>query len=225
LLDPAEAVAQDTPAAPGNRTAYIVGEIIFTVGVLLLLFAGYELFVKGWLTGRAQDGLNEELDRQWAAGTPPVPGQPVGRLHIPRLETRWAVVEGVGQADLRKGPGHYPSSDDPGEVGNLAIAGHRMPSVFWNLDRMRKGDPIVVETRSGWFVYRVTRVHVVRPWQVEVIRHNPADPKGKPTRRLLTLTTCHPKFNNYERLIVQAELTRDQGKRSGRPPELGTRAS
>jgi sortase A len=171
------ALQDSAGARPGNRAAYVTGEVIFTVGVLLL-------------------------------------------LHVPRLRAGWAVVEGVTQADLRRGPGHYPSSDDPGAVGNLAIAGHRLPSVFWNLHRMRRGDPVVVETRSGWYVYRVTRVHVVRPWQVEVIRHNPADPERRPTRRLLTLTTCHPRYDNDERLIVQAELSGEQGRRAGRPREL-----
>jgi sortase A len=94
--------------------------------------------------------------------------------------------------------------------------------VFWNLDRLRKGDPIVVETRSGWFVYRVTGRRVVRPSQIEVVAHNPVDRRQRPTRRLLTLTTCNPKFDNYQRLIVQAELTREQGKKAGRPTELGS---
>jgi sortase A len=134
---------------------------------------------------------------------------------------RWAVVEGVTQADLGKGPGHYPRTDDPGDVGNVGIAGHRLPGVFWNLDQLRKGDPLVVETRSGWYVYRVLRLRVVVPEQVQVIAHNPFAPKLPASRRLLTLTTCNPKFNNYQRLVVLAELGREQGRKAGRPAELG----
>ena len=52
----------------------------------------------------------------------------------------------------------------------------------------------------------MVRLRVVRPTQVEVIRHNPQHPREKPTRRLLTLTTCNPKFDNYQRLVVLAEL-------------------
>jgi len=43
---------------------------------------------------------------------------------------------------------------------------------------------------------------------------------------MLTLTTCNPKFNNYERLIVHAELV-DTVKRdaslpnAGRPADIG----
>lgn len=211
----------DLPPLLSRRTVYALGEIMLTVGLVVLLFAAYEVFGKAWATDRAQDGLNRDLDRRWATGAPPTPGQPASRLYLPRLHKRWAVVEGVTLADLRKGPGHYPRTDEPGQVGNLAIAGHRLPSVFWNLDRLRTGDPVVVETRSGWYVYRVVRHFVVRPTQVSVIRHNPDDPRLPPTRRLLTLTTCNPKFDNYQRLIVRAELVREQGKRAGRPAELG----
>ena len=45
----------------------------------------------------------------------------------------------------------------PGEIGNVALAGHRVGkgSPFLELDTLRPGDPIVLETRDSWFVYRV----------------------------------------------------------------------
>jgi sortase A len=204
-----------------RRTAYILGELAFTLGLVVLLFAAYEFFGSSWAVDRAQSDLDSRLDRRWAAGMPPVPGQPASRLYIPRLHKKWAVVEGVTQADLAKGPGHYPKTGAPGDVGNVGIAGHRLPAVFWNLDRLRRGDPVIVESRSGWFVYRVVRLRVVRPTQVEVVAPNPDRPGRPAIRRLLTLTTCNPKFDNYQRLVVVAELSREQGKRAGRPAELG----
>jgi sortase A len=36
----------------------------------------------------------------------------------------------------------------------------------------------------------------------------------------MTLTTCNPKWDNYERLIVHGEVTREQPKSAGRPAEL-----
>jgi sortase A len=38
---------------------------------------------------------------------------------------------------------------------------------------------------------------------------------------MLTLTTCNPKFNNYQRLVVHAELSRTQPKSGPTPAELG----
>jgi sortase A len=86
---------------------------------------------------------------------------------------------------------------------------------------MRNGDVIIVESRNEWHIYHVTRVHIVKPTQVEVVAPVPGQPGVKPTKAMLTLTTCHPKLDNYQRLIVHAELVRSQPKSEGRPAELG----
>ena len=53
-------------------------------------------------------------------------------------------------------------------------------------------------------------------------------PRAKATKAMLTLTTCNPKYNNYQRLIVHAELAatakRDQSlPDAGMPAELKTK--
>ena len=57
------------------------------------------------------------------------------------------MVEGVGTSPLRKGPGHYPDTPLPGEPGTVAVAGHRTTYLapFRSVDRLRRGQPIVVE--------------------------------------------------------------------------------
>ena len=35
------------------------------------------------------------------------------------------IVEGTGTEDLKRGPGHYPGTAMPGQVGNFVVAGHR----------------------------------------------------------------------------------------------------
>ncbi|MFI0424249.1 class E sortase [Spongiactinospora sp. 9N601] len=204
------------------RIARAAGEIMLTCGVLLVLFAGYATYGKAWRIDREQGELDTVLDRSWAAGDAvPAPGRPMARLHIPRLDRRWAVTEGVTQADLRKGPGHYPRTARPGEIGNVGVAGHRIASVFWDLDRLRAGDPIVAETKTGWYVYRVVGRRVVLPTSVEVVAPNPDRPREPPTKAMLTLTTCTPKFQNRQRLIVHAELAETRAKSAGRPAALG----
>ncbi|MEV6985037.1 class E sortase [Sphaerisporangium sp. NPDC051017] len=221
-------VEQETPRhvedgwePSGRRAARAVGEVMLTLGLLALLFAGYAVYGKAWRIEAAQNDVAAELDKRWAANEArPVPGQPMARIHIPKLDRKWAVVEGVDQSDLSKGPGHYPRTAQPGEVGNVAIAGHRISSVFWDIDRLHKGDTIVAETKTGWFVYKVTRQRIVRPNQVEVIAPNPDDENRPADKAMLTLTTCNPKFQNWQRLIVHAELVREQAKSAGRPAEL-----
>ncbi len=154
-------------------------------------------------------------------------GDPFAILHIPRLAEGYSrvVVEGASEVQLEQGPGHYEDTAMPGEQGNFAVAGHRVGrgSPFLDLDRMRPGDPVVVETQDSWFVYRVlgdpasgdfrtdsTGIpsrEIVRPSQVAVLSPTPGGPAtGQASGAYLTLTTCHPKYSAQQRLIIHARL-------------------
>ncbi len=215
----------------------VSGELLITFGLVVLLFAGYEIWGKSAIVDAHQGELSQQLAEVWgpegdptvapsaspsAKPKPPVHGKPIALLAIPKLDKEWIVVEGVTQKDIRYAPGHYPDSAMPGEVGNFSVAGHRNRATFWRLDELRNGDAIVVEGRNEWYVYQVTQSRIVKPTQVEVVAPVPGRPGVKPTKRMLTLTTCNPKFDNYQRLIIHAELTRTQPKSEGRPAELGT---
>ncbi|GAA1584848.1 class E sortase [Actinoplanes couchii] len=217
----------------GIRTS---GELMITFGLVVLLFAGYQVFGNSAAVESEQDDLGTELDQAWADPTvapsgpvkkgPAAPGANlVGRLYIPKFDMKWVVVDGVKPDDIKYAPGHYPDSAKPGQIGNFSVAGHRVRKIFWRLDELKDGDVIGVETRESWFVYRVYQQEVVKPHQVEVVAPVPGKPKAKPTEAVLTLTTCNPKFNNYERLIIHAELVetvpRDQTKTdAGMPAEM-----
>lgn len=217
------------------------GEVLITFGIVVLLFAGYEIWGKSVIVNAHQNDLSQQLAEAWgpagdptvtpsttssstpapASAPPKVQGTPIAGLYIPRLDKNWIVVEGVTQKDLRYAPGHYPTSALPGQLGNFSIAGHRNRATFWRLDELDGGDVIVAEDRDNWHIYRVTRNHIVTPSEVAVVAPVPGEPGTKPTDAMLTLTTCHPKFDNYERLIIHAKLDRTQAKSAGRPAELG----
>jgi sortase A len=195
----------------------VTGELMITFGLIVLLFAGYEVFGNSAKVQDEQNTLANELDQQWSDPTvapsgpannaPAAPGTNlVGRLYIPKLDKEWVVVNGVRPADIRYAPGHYPDTALPGKIGNFSVAGHRIKKIFWRLDELKAGDVIGVETRDSWFVYKVTGQEIVKPSAVEVVAPVPDKPGVKPTKALLTLTTCNPKFNNYQRLIVHAQL-------------------
>jgi sortase A len=213
------------------RTALrTTGELLITFGLVILLFAAYEVWGKTAIVDAHQNDLNQTLTQEWDTQpvTPlpsgpvkqlaPPPGNAIGRLYIPRLAKHWVIVEGVAPDDIRYAPGHYPGSAMPGEKGNFAMAGHRMRSVFWDLDQLEVGDKIIVETQQTWFVYAVVKERIVRPTQVEVVS---ATPPGVTPGKLLTLTTCNPKWDNYQRLIIHAELVGQQSRAEGPPPEMG----
>ncbi|MBJ7452797.1 MAG: class E sortase, partial [Blastococcus sp.] len=98
-----------------------------------------------------------------------------------------------------------------------AFAGHRVGkgSPFLELDAMRPGDPVVVETADSWFVYRVLPdddpsgipgMQIVSPSAVEVIAPTPDAAASAPSGAYLTLTTCHPRYSARQRLVVHARL-------------------
>jgi sortase A len=210
---------------PAGRTVLRAsGEVLITFGLVLLLLATYELWGKAAVITDHQHQLNSQLSQAWAsdrddptvgpsnapeaAPTAPPPGGTVGRLYIPKLHQKWVVVEGVALSDIAYAPGHYPDTALPGQVGNFSVAGHRTPALFWNLDEVQPGDQIIVETRNDWYVYTTYQQLIVSPHAVEVVAPVPGKPGATPDAANLTLTTCNPKWNNYQRLIVHAKLTR-----------------
>lgn len=244
--DPATLATQPTPPglAPSRRrrsaprrAGRLAGEIMITFGLVVLLFAAYEVWGKAAAVADHQQTLNAQLEQQWAQeplvaptaappGTaipalPPVAaGDAIGRLYLPKLWSSWVVIEGVEPQHIEYAPGHYPGTAMPGQIGNFSVAGHRSPAIFWDLDRMQAGDAVVVETSTTWYVYRVTQSRIVAPTAVEVVAPVPGQPGATPTEAYLTITTCNPKWDNYERLIVHASLVRTQDRSAGRPAEL-----
>lgn len=139
---------------------------------------------------------------------PPIAeGEAIGVLRIPRIGMTQQVVAGVSVSDLKKGPGHFPQTPMPGELGNAAIAGHRTTygGPFDHLNELEPGDEVIWENIYGQeFVYQVTGTEIVAPSQGEVI--NTVDP----TSATLTLVTCHPRATSQNRMIVHAELVAER---------------
>src|SRR5262245_49872519 len=216
-----------------------VGRVLVTVGVLILLFVAYQLWGTGIYEARAQSDLESQFKRELAergrttsttspgASTstssptttpgvelPPVPadGDPVGEIKIDKIGVDKIVVEGTTVPDLRKGPGHYAGSPMPGQAGNAAIAGHRTTygAPFGDLDQLSRGDRITVRTLTGTWIYVITDdPFAVKPTQTDVLDAS-VDPATGQEAATLTLTTCDPKYQATERLIVKAQLTERQ---------------
>lgn len=227
-----------------------IGQTLITAGVVVLLFVVYEVYVTNIFSHREQTRVHTALEESWANGDDPLalPGSgttqiPLGvgiaNLYIPRLgrDYAWTIVEGADDASLEKGPGHYVKTALPGELGNFAVAGHRVGKgePFLNLDKLRPGDTVVVETKKDWYVYLVkgnrktgdiTAVdedgvpgrEIVAPSDGAVILPVPNRPGAEPTEALMTMTTCHPKFTAAQRMIVHAVL---EGKLAKKPGEKG----
>jgi len=148
-------------------------------------------------------------------------GKAFAIVRIPRFGADYArpVLEGDDRDTLTKGLGHYPGTAMPGVVGNFAVSGHRTTygRPFHNIDLLRKGDVIVVETKTSYIVYAVERHVIVTPTQVEVIAAVPQHPGVTPTQAWMTMTACHPKFSARERYVVFAKLVKSIPRANGLP--------
>ena len=129
------------PVTRGARIAVRIGLAIFGIGLLLVAFVAYQLWGTALYEAQAQSHLKSELATQLhhalpssavdltgtqRLGLPPLAhqtatpspepalGQPVGLLSIPKIGILDAIVEGVGEAQLEQGPGHYQGTALPG---------------------------------------------------------------------------------------------------------------
>jgi sortase A len=185
-------------------------------GLVILLVVAYQVWGTDLLSDREQQRIGEDLRQDWKAPVQPRPqpdfGEAFAFLHIPAFGPNWtprAVMEGTDPDVLADGPGHYENSAMPGQIGNFAMAGHRVGkgSPFLELDELEPGDAVVVETIDHWFVYRVQSTEIVDPRQTNVVAPTPDGPfDGPATKAWLTMTTCNPEFSARQRLVVHALL-------------------
>jgi sortase A len=180
--------------------------LVAAIGVL-----GYPVYTNVY-RDRVQSRLDREIASPELAQTyrarTLVAGDPLTRIKIPAIGVDTVVVEGTSASALRAGAGHYPETPLPCEMGNVAIAGHRTTygKPFNNLDRLKNGDVVILETPVGSCTYEITvRPTIIAPTDFGVVANTP-------DKQLLTLTTCHPKGSAAQRLYVQATLTSGPGE-------------
>ena len=188
------------PAA--RRILSGVSVLLAVLAVGMLAYPLYTNFYQDRLQAKlAIEFKQPETLRAFKAGEL-ASGDPITKISIPAAGLQpTVVVEGTGSSALRAGAGHYPNTPLPGEEGNVAIAGHRTTygKPFANLDHLKPGDEIFLETPLGKYTYKVSKdPFVVQPTDFSVIAQTPG--------KTLTLTTCHPKGSARQRLIVKADL-------------------
>lgn len=204
------------------------GAVLLTAGALTLADASVTLAwqepVTALTAARAQSDLGRQLDsergatrhdqlritttdpRRRVAALAAVAaarahaGKAVGRITLPTLGRSYAFVQGVDTADLRRGPGHYPTSPFPGQGGTVAIAGHRTTYLapFRTVDKLRREDPIVLRMPYGRLTYTVTGTRIVDPTNLSILK--------RVGYEQLVLTACHPVYSAAKRIVVFARL-------------------
>lgn len=130
----------------------------------------------------------------------PESNPPLGRIAIPKVGLDAELGQGIRLTTLDRGPGHWPGSAMPGEIGNVVVAGHRTShgAEFRYLDQLVPGDEVIFSTDTGTHSYQVTGTQIVTPNDLWIT--NPTD---TPTA---TLFACHPLGSTAKRIVVSLAL-------------------
>ncbi|WP_369272195.1 class E sortase [Streptomyces sp. R11] len=203
----------------------VFGELLITAGLVLGLFVVYSLWWTNVVADRAADKQADKVRDIWAHEDEDT-GRPaefdskngIGFLHVPTMSGDDILVEkGTTSKILNDGVAGYYT--DPvkatlptsGKKGNFSVAAHRdgHGAEFHNIHKIKKGDPIVFETKGDWYVYKVYAVlPETSKYNVKVLSAIPKESGKTKAGHYITLTTCTPVYTSRYRYVVWGELER-----------------
>lgn len=193
--------------------AGLLGELLITAGAFLLLFVGWQLWWTDVVSDTDASAVVATMAANPDAWVQPKKvklGEAFAIVRVPRFGADFArpLYEGTTREVLQRGAGHYLETALPGEIGNFAMAGHRTTygKPFSQIDKLKLGDVVLIETKDYYFVYRVSASEVVAPSKTSVLLPVPNDRQATATKAMLTMTSCHPEFSARERFVVYAVL-------------------
>lgn len=193
--------------------------------VALLGWVGWQYFLTNVIAGAAHRQQVNDLRASWQAsggaapGAKPTVGEAIGVLRVPAFGADYEVpiFSGLERDLLTRGVGHYPTTAQPGQLGNCALAGHRVThgQPFARLHELNRGQEVIIETRRSLHTYVIDvapRDLTVSPDDSWVLQPTPGQPRVKPTQALLTLTTAQDVLPTSDRTVGFAHLASTQNK-------------
>ncbi|SHM62894.1 class E sortase [Streptomyces yunnanensis] len=228
----AQRAAKDSPGLIASRA---LGEVFITLGVLMLLFVTYQLWWTNVMADEEAGGAASNLQHQWEQGGGEkknlADGERFGIMYIPKLDVKAPIAQGIDKHSvLDHGMiGHYDAASGIktampwDKAGNFAVAAHRNThgEPFRYINRLTKGDKIVVETQSAYYTYEMESVlPQTSPSNTSVIGPVPPGSGFTGPGRYLTLTTCTPEFTSTYRLIVWGKMVDERPRSKGKPEAL-----
>lgn len=154
-------------------------------------------------------------------------GEVFGVLYVPAFGPNWANKVASGEHmmsilnDRSTGVAHYPDTNIPGQKGNFVLAAHRSggrATPFHDLDFLRIGDNIYLETPDGWYTYEFRDFEYVLPNEVDILNPYP-HLEGTPGEdSILTFTSCNPKYYGINERMIAYSTFKSFTPRSDGPP-------
>lgn len=218
--DRARVGRKGAPRGWGSRLLTVLGVLMLTLGLGYLGYVGWEFFGTTYVSKRAADDQVVGLRQEWTAGDPvqtggvpqteaePPATSTAWLIRIPALgpDYEWPIVSGISLSDLDHSVGWFPTSALPGQIGNFALAGHRVThgEPFRDLLDLEVGDEVIIETQTAIYTYVITdppsklTVQDTESWVLDPV---PGQPGKAPTEALITLTTCQDFFRSPDRSV------------------------
>ncbi len=211
-------------ASSGRVMTVAAAALLVGLGLLLYSVFGGGEPASANTPHEVSDKVTEEVQERFARSLPErvvervrgprvdVPEEKTLKLNVPKLERVrdvpvYDAAKGEYEDAMHDGTAHVRGTGFPWQQGtNVYVAGHRVgyPGtksnlVFWDLDKLKKGDEILLTDADGKeYVYEVFDKFVVDPSAVRVLRPVPG-------RSVVSLQTCTlPDYSR--RLVVQGEL-------------------
>lgn len=211
LLSKVESRAKSTKNPHVKALAFGLSMGFVTIFIMLFGFFN-ERFITPFIRPNTNVSATPIIIDPEASG----PVGPESKIIIPKINVEAPVVYDVPtieeddvQKGLENGVVHYPTTPNPGEMGNAVIFGHSSSNIlnkgkykfaFLLLKSLEKDDTFIVQKDGKRYVYKIYNKFVVPPTDMSVLGAPPAD---KPA--VMTLITCDPPGTSTNRLIIQAE--------------------
>jgi sortase A len=217
-----------------RRLTFWLGLLMLVAGLALLGYVGWQFWGTNWTSHRQQQAVTQDLRKEWSLPGDTLKRQPQfvpkgkasALILIPKFGRTYVVpvLEGTSQDVLARGYGHFDDTAQPGQVGNYALAAHRVThgEPLRRMPELRPGDKVIVETVSATYTYRLDTdpnkliVSFTGTWVLGKDPKNPAgggvQPAQRPGQRLITLTTCSELFHTDNRMIAFGHLVKATSK-------------
>lgn len=191
-----------------SKLRRFIGVLLILIGVSIMGIVVYRKIITSnkknqmveVFENQLKENINDNNENEEIENLDSINGYvPIAIIEIPSIKLKQPVVEGITEDVIKYFLGKFPNSAMPGEVGNFAVAGHRVSDftdAFINLYKVKPGDEVIVKTKSGKYIYEVEESFIVNPEQVEVL--DTADYEK------ITMITCT--VGSKRRVIVTGRL-------------------
>lgn len=192
----------------------VKNKILLIVGIILIIFS--LVIPVSIFTPVFKAELTYQLDQHQITPKPEI--NPIDfefGIVIPKIKANAKVVENVDSSDpkiyqvaLTQGVAHAKGSATPNKSGNIFIFAHsagnwyyanHYNAVFYLLNKLEKGDEIILYYQNIKYQYQVDEVKIVGADEVDYLQSNT-------NQKQLTLMTCWPAGTTLKRQLVIASI-------------------